>query len=248
MTRANTIVNDLKKQLKDSDPHLTEEQITRRNKILNSFNPNFKGYGHKMADIEKLAREIFTKYKGTYEEATEVFKALFKSDFHEEKFVGAYYLNRFKKDFNEKTVKLFKDQYSKYCDSWAICDSSMIKIVGPFLGKKDNDKLAKKTIEDWSESEVMWIRRASMVILLKIVMLNKEFDEFYVFELVEKMLKYSDDYIQKGIGWLLKTCSNYRPEIIVKYLEKNKKRLSRLILRYASEKLPKETRTRILQK
>ena len=94
----------------------------------------------------------------------------------------------------------------------------------------------------------MWIRRASMVILLKIVMLNKEFNGAYVFELVEKMLKYSDDYIQKGVGWLLKTCSNYDPDAIVNYLEKNKKRLSRLILRYASEKLPKETRTRILQK
>lgn len=248
MTRAKTIVEDLKKQLKDSDPHLTEEQITWRNKIINSDNPTSKGYGHKMADIEKIAKDIFNKYQGTYTEATEVFKSLFSSDIHEEKFIGAYYLNHFKKEFNEGTIKLFKDQYSKYCDSWGICDSSMIRIIGPFLGKKGNEKLAKETIEDWSESEVMWIRRASMVILLKIVILNKGFDETYVFNLVEKMLKYSDDYIQKGIGWLLKTCSNYEPDIIINYLEKNKKRLTRLILRYASEKLPKETRARILQK
>jgi len=248
MTQATTIVNDLKKQLKESDPHLTEDQITRRNKILNSDNPNFKGYGHKMADIEKIAATIFKKYQGTYEDATEVFKSLFSSDIHEEKFIGVYYLNRFKKDFNKETIQIFKEEFSKSCDCWAICDSSMIKVVGPFLGKKNNEKLAKETIKEWSASENMWVRRASMVILLKIVMINKTFNDTHVFELVEKMLKHSDDYIQKSIGWLLKTCSRYEPDVIINYLEKNKKRLSRLILRYASEKLPKETRAKILQK
>ena len=62
------------------------------------------------------------------------------------------------------------------------------------------------------------------------------------------MLPDKEDYIQKGIGWLLKVCSQYDQEVIIKYLEKNKKDLSRLILRYASEKLPKVIRARILQK
>ncbi len=88
-----------------------------------------------------------------------------------------------------------------------------------------------------------------MVILLKITMIRKDFDETFVFELVDKMLKYSEaNYIEKGIGWLLKTCSKYKPEVIIDYLSKNKKTLSRLILRYASEKLPKEKRAEILNK
>ncbi len=88
-----------------------------------------------------------------------------------------------------------------------------------------------------------------MVILLKITMIRKDFDETFVFELVEKMLKYSEaNYVEKGIGWLLKTCSKYKPEVIIDYLSKNKKNLSKLILRYASEKLPKEKRAEILNK
>jgi 3-methyladenine DNA glycosylase AlkD len=65
------------------------------------------------------------------------------------------------------------------------------------------------------------------------------------------MVKYSDDsedYIQKGIGWLLKTCSNYKPDIIFTYLMKNKHKFSRIVLRYASEKLPKQKRVEILKK
>jgi 3-methyladenine DNA glycosylase AlkD len=56
------------------------------------------------------------------------------------------------------------------------------------------------------------------------------------------------NYIEKGIGWLLKTCTKYKPDKIYEYLLKNKERFSRLILRYASEKLPKEKRAEILKK
>ncbi|MFX1588418.1 MAG: DNA alkylation repair protein [Promethearchaeota archaeon] len=54
--------------------------------------------------------------------------------------------------------------------------------------------------------------------------------------------------MEKGIGWLLKTCSNYKPEIIFDYLMLNKNVLSRLVLRYASEKLPKDKRIQVLKK
>jgi 3-methyladenine DNA glycosylase AlkD len=93
----------------------------------------------------------------------------------------------------------------------------------------------------------MWVRRGSMVIMLKIIMIKKEFNAGYVFELVEKMLKYPEDYIQKGIGWLLKTYSKFEPETIFNYLFKNKAKFTRLTLRYASEKLPKEKREQLLK-
>lgn len=80
-------------------------------------------------------------------------------------------------------------------------------------------------------------------------MMRKNFEKDYVFELVEKMLKYSkSNYIEKGIGWLLKTCSKYKQEVIVDYLTRNKANLTRLILRYASEKMPSEIRAEILKK
>ena len=114
---------------------------------------------------------------------------------------------------------------------------------------KGNEALAKQTIENWSNSKNLWIKRGSMVILLKIVMVHKKFDENYVFELVQKMVPYSkENYIEKGIGWLLKTCSKIEPDIIFEYLLNNKNNFSRLILRYASEKLSIERRELILKK
>ncbi|MDX1797541.1 MAG: DNA alkylation repair protein [Candidatus Lokiarchaeia archaeon] len=242
------IIQEIVVYLKKTAPELTSEQITRRNKILNSNNANFISYGHKISEIEKIIRAIYNKYQLSYEDSLDVFKNLVKSNVQEEKFAAIFFLNHFKSKFNQNTIDLFEEAFSKYCDTWAFCDSSCIRVIGPFLGKRNNLQLAEKTINKWSISENLWVRRASMVILLKIIMINKEFNENYVFELVERMLKYPDDYIRKGIGWLLKTCSKYEPDSIFNYLMNNKERLPRLILRYASEKLPKEMKIILLNK
>lgn len=244
----NTIVNEIKSHLKLNAPQLTEQQMTRMYSILNSANPGFKGYGNKHSDIEKYVREIQSKFSLSYKKSTEIFKELVKSDIHDEKIAGVFLLNRFKKNFNKETVRMFHDIIPNYYDTWAITDTTMVRVLGPFLGKKGNKDLAEKTIENWSNSENLWVKRASLVILLKIIMMKKDFDAEYVFKFIEKMSKYPEDYIQKGVGWLLKTCSNYEPKIIFEYLMKNKRRLSRLILRYASEKLPKDKRIQILKK
>ncbi|MHA2325512.1 MAG: DNA alkylation repair protein, partial [Promethearchaeota archaeon] len=152
------------------------------------------------------------------------------------------------KNFDKETIEMFYNKIPNNYDTWAITDTSMIRVIGPFLGKKGNEELAKKTVENWSNSKNLWVRRASLVILLKIIMMRKEFDADYVFKFTEKMSKHPEDYIQKGVGWLLKTCSKYEPNIIYDYLMGNKTKLSRIILRYASEKLPKEKRILILRK
>ena len=245
----NEIVNEIKRRLKNNASNLTKDQRSRMYKILNSDNPNFVGYGNKHSEIEKIVREIHLNYQVAYENAIDIFKDLIKSNVHDEKIAGLFLLNRFKRYFDKEIINLIYNLIPDNFDTWAITDTTMIRVIGPFLGKKENVNLAKKTIENWSKSQNIWIRRASMVILLKLIMLKKDFfiSENYVFDIVEEMLQYDEDYIHKGIGWLLKTCSKYKPEIIIKFLEKNKKRLPRLILRYASEKIPKKRRTQILK-
>jgi len=243
------VINDIKNLLVEKTPRLTPEQRSKMYKIINPDISNYVKYGVKVAEIENIVKNVYNKFKCTYQDAIEIFKTLTKSNVEEEKFAAFLFLNRFKKNFNEGTIHLFRDEYAKHCHTWSHCDSTCVRVIGPFLGKHSNEELAKKTIEEWSNSDNIWIKRASMVILLKITMIKKDFDKTFVFELVDKMLKYSEaNYIEKGIGWLLKTCSKYKPEVIIDYLTKNKKILSRLILRYASEKLPKDKRALVLKK
>lgn len=240
---------EIKSLLVEKTPRLTPEQKSMMYKIINPDLSNYVKYGVKVAEIENIVKNVYNKFICTYHDAIEIFKMLTKSNVEEEKFAAFLFLNRFKKNFNEGTIHIFREEYAKHCHTWSHCDSTCVRVIGPFLGKQGNEELAKKTIDEWSNSDNKWIKRASMVILLKITMIRKDFDETFVFELVDKMLKYSEaNYIEKGIGWLLKTCSKYKPEVIIDYLTKNKKNLSKLILRYASEKLPKEKRAEILNK
>ena len=244
-----SIVKEISSLLLKNTPQQSEDQKDRMYKILNPDISDYIIYGIRMPEIEKIVKTVRGRFDCSYDDAVEVFRKLTRTNVEEQKFAGFFFLNRFKKHFNEKIIDIIREEYAKNCHTWSHCDSTCVRLLGPFLGKKGNEALAKKTINKWSNSNNLWIKRASMVILLKITMMRKDFNEVYVFELVEKMLKYSEaNYIEKGIGWLLKTCSKYKPEVIIDYLSKNKENLSRLILRYASEKLPKEKRAEILNK
>ena len=242
------VVDDIKKCIKEATPYRSEEQRLRMYKIINPDIEGYKIFGVKTAVIEKISRDVYNDYNLSFDDAKEVFKILSQFNVEDWKFAASFFLNRYKKYFDDEIPKLFKTHYFPYCHTWSTCDSCCIRVLGPFLAKPHNNDLARNVIDSWASDKIMWIKRASMVILLKIIMVNKEFDKSYVFKKVEDMLKFSNEnYIEKGIGWLLKTCSKYDPDIIIEYLIKNKNHFSRLILRYASEKLPKERRKLVLK-
>ncbi len=243
------IVSDVKSNLDKLKPILSEDKKDRMYKIINPDIENYVILGIKTSDIENEVRKIQNQYNPTFNQAKEIFKQLARANVEEYKFFAFFFLNRYKNQFDEKTPDLFRFEYFPFCHTWSTCDSCCIRVIGPFLAKKQNHQLAIKTIDSWSTDDLLWIKRASIVILLKIVMVHKDFDKDYVFSKIEEMLKYStNNYIEKSIGWLLKTCSNIKPSLIFNYLMQNKDRLSRLILRYASEKLPEEKRTKVLMK
>jgi 3-methyladenine DNA glycosylase AlkD len=243
------ITSDIKTSLDKIKPELSEDKKSRMYKILNPDVDNYLILGVKTSNIEKVARAIQIKYNPSFTQAKEIFKSMAQLNVEEYKFVAFFFLNRYKNYFDESIPDFFRFEYFSYCHTWSACDSCCIRVLGTFLAKKENQQLAMKTIDSWSNADSLWIKRASIVILLKLVMVYRDFNESYVFKKIESMLKYSNEnYIEKGIGWLLKTCSKYKPHVIKDYLTKNKDKLSRLILRYASEKLPKETRKSILQK
>jgi len=243
------IINEFKTLLEENKPTLADEQKQRMYKIINPDIENYEILGIKIADIEKIVKKVHEKFDCTYKDATEVYRILSRYNTEEFKFAAFLFLNTFKKYFSSDTIKVFHEVYLKCCHTWSVCDSTSIRVIGPFLAKKGNELLAQNNINEWSESENLWIKRASMVILLKIIMVHKDFEEKRVFNIVEKMLHHVEgNYIEKGIGWLLKTCSKYKPDIVMNYLIKNKENFSRLILRYASEKLPKDKRVLVLSK
>ncbi len=98
----------------------------------------------------------------------------------------------------------------------------------------------------WTSSDNRWLRRgaaSSLIIPVSEGLFKKE-----AFEIASLLLFDKDDLVQKGVGWLLKTLSkNYEDDVFF-YIKTRKHFMSRTILRYAIEKMPKEKRKQLMAK
>jgi 3-methyladenine DNA glycosylase AlkD len=241
------IISLIRKKLRNQAPNFPKEKIERKLNILNPDIKEYKTYGIKVKDIETIVKEVDKQVDISYNDVIKIFIELTKSTIEEEKFAGFMLLNLYKRHFNKNLLKTIENLYSDHCHTWSHCDSTSIRVIGPFLAKNNNSQLAYETLNRWIVHENLWIRRMSLASLVKIIMVKKKFNQKFVFELIQKALEYEKEYyIKKAVAWVLRTCSKYQPEIIYKYLLENKENFSRLILREGSEKLEKLKRSTIL--
>jgi 3-methyladenine DNA glycosylase AlkD len=69
-----------------------------------------------------------------------------------------------------------------------------------------------------------------------------------LFPLLIYIMADSDDLVQKGCGWMLKSASEVYQDEIFTYVVKNKKHMARTVLRFAIEKMPQELRKEAMRK
>jgi 3-methyladenine DNA glycosylase AlkD len=104
---------------------------------------------------------------------------------------------------------------------------------------RKDPRLTERLLE-WTESESRWRRRAAAVSLVPIARKGEMLED--VFRVADRLMEDRDDLVQKGVGWLLKEASKKHPVEVRDYLLRWRTRTSALVLRYASEKLPKDLR------
>jgi len=247
MNRINRVVKVIKDAIKAGAPSRTEEKEEREKRILNPSGSRFISYGLKVSQLDKIVRSVVDEYEIKYKEALEVFRLLVDTNVHDEKMAAISFISRFKRHFNKAIITTYHNTLRTHCNTWAFCDSSMIKVLGPYFAKKENKELAYETIKKWSTSDHLWVRRASLVIFLKRAMTQKDFNQVFLFKLLENMIDDPEDYIQKAVGWTLKTCSKYKPQVIYQYLMENHDHFSRITLRTASEKLSTSLKQKVLE-
>jgi 3-methyladenine DNA glycosylase AlkD len=101
-----------------------------------------------------------------------------------------------------------------------------------------------RRVVPWTRAHSRWRRRAAAVSLIPLARTGQRLPE--VLRMADRLLGDRDVMVQKGVGWLLKEATRRRADQVVAYLVKNRHRTSRLVLRYASEKLSPAERRRVL--
>ena len=95
-------------------------------------------------------------------------------------------------------------------------------------------------LKEWTTADSEWKRRAVPVTIVELI--KKDLKPDTTFPLIEPLMLDKSEYVQKGIGTLLRGLWKKYPTEIEEFLLKYKNHCGRLIVQYATEKMDKEYR------
>lgn len=160
--------------------------------------------------------------------------------YHEEVLLAFALLNKvIGKAQGSEVLLLARHWLEHHVSNWAQVDSLAMKTLNRYLIKNLNEVM---TFDVWLESNSPWCRRAAYVVWLKFVhqKIGKQTYQLpvdFIYAQCDRGLSDGDDYVQKAIGWLLKTLSKTQPDSVIDYLVTNKNKIRKSTWRYAIEKL-----------
>lgn len=180
--------------------------------------------------IRKIAKEYINL-------DLEDINALLKNEYYEIRLTAliilTYKFEKYTKEKNEKELKNIFDFYlknTKYINNWDLVDLSCYKIVCEYLLNKD-----RKILYNLATSKNLWERRISIVSTFEFIK-NKEHKD--TTKICEILLNDKQEIIHKAIGWMLREAGKkINKNIIIDFLDKNCKKMPRIMLRYSIERL-----------
>ncbi len=224
------LVNNADESTKKSGKRFFKEEVTL--------------YGVKTATVTKISKQAFKSIKDLpKKEIFALCEQLWKSGMMEESFIACNWSYQTSKQFAEDDFLLFARWVNEYVSNWAACDTFCNHTVGAFV--EMYPRYIEK-LKEWTQSANRWVRRASAVSL--IIPAKKGLFKEDIFEIADKLLLDTDDLVQKGYGWMLKSlCHNYE-EDVYRYVLSKRDIMPRTALRYAIEKMPKEKKQEAMKK
>jgi 3-methyladenine DNA glycosylase AlkD len=234
----NEIINRIRQILAENADEKTRHQSEY------FFKEQITVYGVKSAKVQKIAKEIFTEIKE--KPKAEIFAAcekLWQSGYMEESFVACVWSEKLGKKFEPADFEIFEHWIKNYVSNWASCDTFCNHTVGDFVTMYP-EFISK--LKEFALAENRWVKRAAAVSL--IVPARKGLFLNDIFEIADILLMDSDDMVQKGYGWMLKSASQAHQQAVFEYVMSKKAVMPRTALRYAIEKMPDDLKKLAMQK
>lgn len=208
------------------------------------FKEEVRLYGVKSALVSNIESKAYRELKGKGKrEILELCEELLKSDYYEESYIAFNWAYRLRESYEPDDFGTFEKWLEGYVNNWAKCDTLCNHAVGSFIERYPE---YIRFLKGWARSDNRWVRRASAVTL--ILPARKGAFLTHIFEISDLLLKDADDLVQKGYGWMLKEASKAHQDEVFEYIMKNRKGMPRTALRYAIEKMPKELKTRAMER
>lgn len=203
------------------------------------FKEGFKGYGidQKVYESQRDSWIAAWKNEMTLDTYLELGDKLVENGKYEEVSFAISFLRSEQPDYTEVTFDRIGKWFGLGIDNWASTDVLCMLVLSSFLTDKiiGFDKL-----KEWTKSNSQWQRRAVPVTLVELI--KEGLKPETALDMIEPLMPDDSEYVQKGIGTLLRGLWKNNPEEIEEFLLKWKDRCGRLIVQYATEKMDKEYR------
>jgi 3-methyladenine DNA glycosylase AlkD len=160
----------------------------------------------------------------------------------EVKGAGLVLLGRFRRRFEPSVLPVVARWLtSNRCDSWASVDALCSEVIWPLL--ESHPTLLART-RRWASSPNRWVRRASLVALVRMARRGERLP--FVYSVALRLLRDEDDLVQKPCGWLLREAGRTDPRRLEAFLRRHGPMIPRTTLRYAIERYPAAKRAALL--
>ena len=201
--------------------------------------------GVRSPQVREIERQVFQAVKPAWSLADALFFAdsMIRKRYLEAKGVGILLLSRYSASYDESLLTTIRGWLADgHCSNWATTDTLSSTVLTSLLRRYPQLLTVLKT---WTDSESLWVRRASAVSLILLARRGEHLDNAY--SISEALLDDREDLMHKAVGWLLRECGKTDAERLEAFLIARGRRVPRTALRYAIERFPPARRKRILE-
>jgi len=182
------------------------ETFKREEKVMwtkNLLNTKMNVLAIKSHEINLIVKEI---KKGNYLS----FLDLNLNDYYENTAINGNLISKIR-DFD--IMKSYLDKYSKSADNWATCDLLKFNV-------KKNEERFFRLSEEYTNSELPFVRRIGMSVLFKFIDNDKYIDKIY--DMLNKFEDENEYYVNMMNAWLLCELFIKRREKTIEFLKNNR--------------------------
>ncbi|AUP81324.1 DNA alkylation repair protein [Flavivirga eckloniae] len=218
----------------NSDPEIIK-------KYSRYFKAGYDGYGIDKNVAENQIENWIEEWKDemSIDSYLALGDELIKNGRFDEKQLAIMFLKTKRKDFSKDTFNRIGKWFDYGINNWATTDVLCWFILSSLL----HDKIISfHDLKSWNDFESEWQRRAVPVALFELNKITKDLKPDDAIEVIEPLMLDDSEYVQKGIGTLLRELWKTHPDRIEAFLITWKDQCGRLIIQYSTEKMDKEYR------
>lgn len=133
--------------------------------------------------------------------------------------------------------------HTGFVNNWDLVDLSCYELLGRWLLERDRHLLYDLA----RDGRTIWEQRIGIVSTMQFIRHGQLDDTYAIADIFLEKRQPIHDLLQKAVGWLLREAGKRDEDRLRCYLEANRGRMPRTMLRYAIEKFPPEERLAILK-